>query len=198
MTAVAVSYVMLVLFDFDQKSQLVEIPDYGFSCLFARHAAVFARVLVHCGVVVHHADNGQVVPYAHLEVVGVVRGSNFYRAGAERFIDVSVRNDGNFTVGKRQIDGLTDKRRIAFVGRIHRDCGIAQHGFGTGGRNDDVLVGIGHRILKVPKMSFFGFVLHFRVGNRRFAIGAPVDNPVALINKAFFVHIDENFPYGFT
>ena len=45
---------------------------------------------------------------AHLEVVGIVRWSDFHRAGAEFAIDGCVRDDGNFAIHERQQDLLAD------------------------------------------------------------------------------------------
>ena len=80
--AVAMPHVVRVRLDLDERAAGFEV----FHDLFARGEAIhtlvrLARVRVHRAVVVHHADDFQIMAKPYLEVVGVVRGRDLDRAG---------------------------------------------------------------------------------------------------------------------
>ena len=88
-----------VRLNFYKQPEALHIGDDLLARFVAIEPRVFARLFVHRAVVVHHADHAQIVAKPHFEVVGVVRGRNFYRARAEFGVDVFVRDNGNFSIG---------------------------------------------------------------------------------------------------
>ena len=90
---------------------------------------------------------------AGLEVVRIVRRSDFHRAGAEFAVHRSVRDYWNFAIRERQHYFFTDQALVALVVRVHGDRGIAQHRFRARGRDDDVLFRSGDRVANVPKAA---------------------------------------------
>ncbi len=102
-----------------------------FDSLVARFESVkpgiFSGRCAHVGVVGHHVDFGQLVAAADFEVVGIVRRSNFHRAGAEFAIDVAVHDDRNFAIHQRQQHHLADQMLVALVLGMHGDRDVAQH-----------------------------------------------------------------------
>ena len=85
---------------------------------------------------------------------------------------------------------------IAFVARVDGDGGIAQHGFGARGGDDQIAVRADDRIADVPEVAG-GFLVHgFEIGDGGLAARAPVDHVLAAIDQAFFVEADEGFADG--
>ena len=127
MTAVTTAYVVLVRLDLLQNTHFFESRHNLLTRFVAIQSRKFACVFVHRAVVVHNADNGQIVTYAHFEVVRVVSGSNFYNARAEFHIDVFVGYNGNFAVDKGYYYRFAHQMLITFVVRIDGNGGIAEH-----------------------------------------------------------------------
>ena len=82
-------------------------------------------------------DQRQVVPLADLEIVEVVRRRDLHRAGALLRIGIFVGDDRDPAADQRQDDVLADQVLVALVVGMHRDGGIAQHGLGPRGGDDD-------------------------------------------------------------
>jgi hypothetical protein len=135
LAAVAVAHAVGVVLDFAQEALLFEIGDD----LLARHIAVEAGIRAAVGIdvarIVHDVDRGQMMALADGEVVGVVRGSNFYRAGAEVAADPLVENNGNFAADERQAEFLAVQVQIALVFRMNGNRRIAQQCFRPRGCN---------------------------------------------------------------
>jgi hypothetical protein len=129
-----------VVFFADQESLLLQIFQHSRARRVAVEAGVRAGVLVHVRVLVHHVDLRQVVAQAGLKIVGIVRRSHLHRAGAELGLREFVGDDGNLAVHQRQQNALAVKMRVAFVFRVHRNRGVAEHGLGARGGYRDELV----------------------------------------------------------
>ncbi len=141
LAAVALAERHNVIFRADQEAACLQICQNFLPRLEAVEAFVRAGVLVHLRDFVHHVDLRQVVAQAGLEVVGIVRGRNLDRAGAELGIGENVvGDDRDLAIHQRQQDVLAVQMTVALVGGVHGDRGIAQHGLRTRGGDDDVLV----------------------------------------------------------
>ena len=196
MAAVAMAHAVPVRFDFYEVAKRFQLLHHRLSALVAVHTAILARKRVHSAVLVHHFDYGEVVPKAHFKVVGVVRGGNFNAARAVLHIGVLVGNDGYGLVYYGQNYVFADIIFIPFVGGVYCHGGVAEHSFGTGGGNYQPLgVGAFEEVFEVPEMRIFVGVFHLRVRERRLALGAPVDNSVAVVNKALVIEVDEHLPH---
>ena len=80
---------------------------------FARFKTVETRVRPSCGahfrVVGHHVDFGQVVAASDFEIVRIVRGSYFHRAGAEFAIHDKIVNYRNLAIYQRQQNHFSEE-----------------------------------------------------------------------------------------
>ena len=76
------------------------------------------------------------------EVVGIVRGRDFDRAGAEVAADPLVENDGNLAVHQRQAQLLAVQMQVALVFRMNGDGDVAEHGLGARGGDGEKLASI--------------------------------------------------------
>ena len=140
---------------------------------------------------------------ADFVVVEIVGRGDFHAAGAEFRIAVIVGDDRDAAADQRQLDKFADQGFVAFIVRVNRDGGVAEHGFRASGRDDQVIVAfsglgaVGQRVFQVPQETFLVVVFHFEVGNRRVQLGVPVDQTLAAVDQAVFVQAHERFFNGF-
>ncbi len=156
---------------------------------------IWAGVLVHLRDFVHHVDLRQVVAQSGFEVVGIVRRRDLDRAGAELGIGEDVvGDDRDLAIHQRQQNVLAVQMAVALVAGVHGDGGVAQHGFGTRGGDDDVLVlGADNGIANLVDLARRVLVHHFEIGDRGDAARAPVDDVLAAIDQPFFIEANEGF-----
>ena len=114
---------------------------------------------------------------------------NLDAAGAELHVNVLVTEDRNLAVHDREDAGLADQVLVALVVRVDGNAGIAHEGLRTGSRNDQIARAVRQRIADVPQLARLGFVLNLSVGQRSRAVRAPVDDAVALVDKALVVQV---------
>ena len=117
-----------------------QIGDHALAGFEAIEAGVGSGGGGHLGVFVDDLDLGQVVALAGLEIVGVVRGRDLDDAGAEFGVGQIVEDDRDLAIHQRELDGLAVQVEIAGVLGIDGDGGVAEHGFGAGGGDDEVAV----------------------------------------------------------
>ena len=123
----------------------------------------------------------------HLKVVGVVGGGHLDTAGAKFHLGVVIGNNGNLLVHQGQNDLFAHNILVALIVGIDADTGVAQHGFRTGGGHNHLAAAVCQRIADVPQMPGLVHIFHFRIRQCGDTVGAPVDNPTALINQAFLI-----------
>ena len=143
-------------------------------------------------VVGEDAHHGQVVPLAHLEVVGIVGGGDLHHAGALFHVGVLVAHDGDLLVQQGQDHVAAVEMGVAGIFRIHRHGSIAQHGFRPGGGQLQHLPGLLYRVEQVIELALLLLVLHLGVGDGGIAAGAPVHHPVAPVDEALLVQPHEH------
>src|SRR5450830_474065 len=155
------------------------------------------------GVLVEDVEQRQVVALADFVVVEIVGRGDFHATGAEFRIAIIVGDDRDTTADQRQLDKLADQGLVALVFRVYRHGRVAEHGFRTGGGDDQVIQAVGglgavsQWITQVPEETFLVVVFHFEVGDRRVQLGVPVDQALAAIDQAIFVQAHESFLHRF-
>ena len=182
---------MLVVLNLDQIAAFLKVLYNRLAALVAVHALVLAAVCVDGRVLVEHENLLEVMALTHLEVVRVVARRNLNTAGAELHVNVLVTENRNLAVHDREDAGLADQMLVALVVRVDGNAGIAHEGLRTGGRNNEVARAVRQRIADVPQLARLGFVLNLSVGQRSRAVRAPVDDAVALVDKALVVQVYE-------
>ncbi len=100
--------VVSVRLNFYKVSPRLQLFDKLFAALVSVETRELARVFVHCAVVVHYSHGRKVMAKPDLEVVRVVRGSDFNHARAEFHIRVLVADDGYGLIDYRQNNVLAD------------------------------------------------------------------------------------------
>ena len=150
MATITMTDIVSMRLDFFEIARFFKLFNDGFSAFVTGHPLIFPRILVHNRPVVHNADYGKIVAKPHLEVVRVVRGRDFNRAGTEFKIYVIVRNDGNFSTDKRKNKRFADEVFISRIFRINRNGSVPEHGFGTSRRDDEIFVAVFEVISEMP------------------------------------------------
>src|SRR5205823_1704868 len=91
---------------------------------------------------------------------------------------------------------LADVRPAARVLGMYRDGGVAKHGLRTCGGDGDRSRSVGERVRDVVEIAV-GVVMHrFFVGERREAMGAPVNHPVSSVDQSLVPQPHEDLAYG--
>ena len=182
-----------------EQAVLLKPCDNGLTALIAVHARELAVALDDHRMLVKDIDLRQVVSLTHSIVVGVVRGSDLDEAGTEARVHVVIGEDGDLAVDDRQLDGLAHKGGL--LGILGRDghAGIAQHGLGTRGGNNNVILAVhrlGERVAQVPQMAVLVMVFGLVVRDSGGAVGAPVDDALTAIDQAVMIPIAKHATHG--
>ncbi len=128
---------------------------------------------------------------ADFEIVGVMGGSDFDRAGPEGHFDRIIGDDGNGFPADRNVNGLADEGSIPWVVRMNGNRNVTKHGFRPGRRDHDRTRIAG--IADLPEVRRLFFVSDLDVGEGGFAAGAPVGDGVAAVEGSFIVQVNEGF-----
>ena len=139
---------------------------------------------------VHDRRHRQAMPASDLEVVRVVRRGDLECAGAERRVDVVVRDHRDVPAGDRHADGAPHQVAVALVVRVHRDRGVAQHRLHARGRNDDRVVAV-----PVPDRDEFPLdlaVVDLDVADRALQRGRPVHEALGPVDEPVVEHLLED------
>ena len=190
--AVAMHDGMIVLIHVIEQVVLLEPRQDGLTALVARHAGELAIALHNDGMLVEDVDLLQAVGLAHRIVVWVVRRGDLDKAGAEIGVDVPIVENRDLAVDDGQLDRLAHERRLLGVLARNGDTGVAEHGLGARGGDDDVLLAVdrlGQGIAQMPKVALLILVLRLVVGDGGGAVGAPVDDALTAINQAVMVPV---------
>ena len=138
-----------------------------------------------------------------LEVVEVVRRRDLHRARALLGIRIFVGDDGDAAADQRQDHVLADERLVALVVGMHGDGGVAEHGLGPRGGDDDVgrcIVGVEgavlERIAQMPEVALHLDLLDFEVGDGGEQLRVPIDEALVLVDQPGAVEIDEHLAHG--
>ena len=162
--ALAVTYRMRTIFNFYQQPQFVQIF-YDILTAFIPFLSFIASGLFgHDTVFIDDNDGFQILPQAHLIVVGVMGRGDLYRAGTEFRINIVIGDDGDLPVHDRQQDFFAYQLAVPLVFRIHGHRRIAGDGFRTGGGNGQVFPFMtDDRIFDIPQMARVVLVLYFDI-----------------------------------
>ncbi len=143
------------------------------------------------------------MPPADLEIVEVVRGRDLDRAGAFLRIGIVVGDDRNAASDQRQDHMLADQVDVALVLGVHGHRGVAEHGLGPRGGDDDETRGILgaeglalQRIAQIPQAALDLDLLHLEIGNRGEQLGIPVHQPLVFVDQPVAMQFDEHFHDG--
>ena len=182
--------------DFFEEAELFHLRHALLAAFVAVEPGVLAALGVHGAVAVHDVDEFEVVTFADLIVVRVMGGRDLHAAGALFRVGVLVLDDRDPAVGERQVHGLADEVLVARIAGRDRHGGVAEHGFGTRGGDDEITGAVGERVAEMPELALHFAVDDFLVGKRALGGGAPVHHALAAVDVAFFIELDEHLADG--
>ncbi len=179
-----------------QIAAFLQVFDDGGAAFEAVHPLVAARVLSHRRVEGDADDGLQVVALADLKVHDVVAGGYLESAGAEGGVDRFVGDDGDVALDDGQEHLPADHRLVALVGGVHGDGDVGEDRLRPRGGDGDVLAAslpgvVEERVADVPEVALRLVVLDLQVGDGGVAARAPVGDPLAAIDEAVVVELDE-------
>ena len=119
------AYRMGNILDFNQIAFLVQLFYDFLSGLQSVHACKSACLFIHCAVIIHHANTGQVMSQPNLEVIRVMCRCNFYNTGTKFSVNIFIRNDGYFLIQNGNDTGLANQVLISFICGMYRNRSIA-------------------------------------------------------------------------
>ena len=140
----------------------------------------------------------KLVALADLVVGRIVARRHLDGAGAEGRVDGLIGNDLDAPAEHGQYGVAAHQLCVALVARVHGDGAIAQDGFRPGGGHRDVLIGRAFKVVAHrPQVAVGILVLHLEVADGGTALGAPVDQPLALVDPALVVEADKGIAHSF-
>ena len=180
-----------------------------------RGLGVGRAIGAHGALGVHQAVQRDLAALGDFVVVEVMRAGDLDRARPEGGIGVGVGDDGDQAAVFPGPDGdfakLADNGSVARVIDMNGHGAVAQHGFGTGGGDGNVVAGfakrfdavfvlfdvfvghaIGQRVFEVPHVAGNFEVLDFQIADRGFEMRIPVDQPFGAVDQPVLVHLDED------
>ena len=205
----------------DQQTRRGQFLEDPFACIKAVQAAKTRRGGVRDrGFSGEDADRFQAMALADFPVVEVMGRCDLHAAGAECRIHIVVSDDRDGAglpcaiVRQRQADPPPDQLCVAWVVRVHCNCGVAQHrfrtsgcdhqrldeqgasGFGVGGSQLDGDRVADQWIANLPDPALFFLAVDLQVRDRRLQRGVPVDQPFASVDQALLVQLHEDLEHG--
>ena len=195
MTSVALTYRNSQLLYLNQEAHLLEVADPLPTTLISIHALIFASELIHSSIIIHTRHNLKTVSLTYQEVVGVVRRGDFNSTCSLLGIRVFIGYNRNLSSDNRQYYGLAYQFRISLIVRIYSDCDISEHSLRPGSCNCNAFTAILRRIMEVPILALYIFVIYLCIRQSSHAVGAPVDKSVTLIDHTLFIQPDKELGY---
>ena len=191
---VAGAYVVSMRLHLNQIASCLQVCHNGFPGFIPIHTRILGVIRNNLGIIGHHIDYRQIMPSAHLKVVGVMGRCDLYNAGTKFHIHIAVCNHRDFSANQRQNHGLAHILLVAFILRVHCHCRITQQGLRTGGGKLQITAAVRKRIPQVPEEAVLLLKFHLCIGNGSVAVRAPVDDPFSPVDQTFFIIPDEHLP----
>ena len=183
-----------VLLDLVEEAGEIEVGDDFFPRREPVEPAItLRRHIVEPRVGVEDVDHRQVVPLADREIIEIVRRGDLDRTTAGLGVGVFIGDDRDQPADERQPHRFPDQLGIARIIGMHRDRGVAEHGFGPGGRDHDKAPRLAlDRIADMPQKAFGLAAVDLEVGDDRVHLRVPIDQPLVAVNQPLAIQLDED------
>ena len=146
---------------------------------------------------IEHVDHAQPGAAADLEIIEVMGRGDLHRTGALFRVRVAVGDDFDLSPGDRQDRVLADDVPEAFVVRVHRNAGIAQHGLRArcGDSHETIRLAL-DRVAEIPEMAVDLLLHDLEIGDRGVQLRVPVHKALVLEDQTLAVQLDEHLEDG--
>jgi len=194
LAAVTVADAVVVALHLDQVTAFFQILDQAFAAGIAIQPGIGSSRLPHGSVFRNNLKQVQGVFPAYLEVIEIMSRGDFERAGPEFTVNVRIGDHRQRPFHQRQQHFLADEGLVARVFRMDRNCGISQHGLGSGGCHNHRPLATDQRVAHVIEVPVELLALDFDIGQSGHAPRAPVDHPLAPVDETFLVEAHKYLP----
>jgi len=175
------------------------------------HALVRTTVFVDGTIVIEDIHKLEVGLGSALEIVVIVSGSDLDGTSTEFGIDQFIISDDlhDSTGNERMFKFLSNEVLVSRILGVDGNGGITQHGFNTGGGDDNFLISSLDLVGELDEDTEFVFaivagdrqesglvqifIFNFYVRKGSLELAAPVDQSVRSVDKALFKESDEGF-----
>ena len=124
--AIATRHFQFVRLDFLKQAKRLDIGDYLLARLEAVEAAVGLRgLVVDACLFGQYIDDLEVVTFAYLVVIKIVRGGNLHTACAKLGVDIVIGNDGYAAATQGQVDEFANEVGIAGILWVNSNGAVA-------------------------------------------------------------------------
>ena len=99
----------MVIFNFFKQAQRIHICNDFFTGIKTIHALIsLGRFFINACFLVKNIYFFQLMPFAYLIIIKIMRRGNFYAAAAKFLIHISVRNNRDIALTKRQANKFSN------------------------------------------------------------------------------------------
>ena len=199
LTSVMGTYIMSIIFNPYKESHLIQFLYNGLSCCITVHTAELAAVFIDGGIIIQNIDLRQIVTLSNLKVIRVMGRCDLNYTGTKLSVNISICNDRDLSVDNREHQLLSNDILISVIIGMDCYCSITKHGLRSCSRKLKESCGaygsviLDQRVLDMPEMACLLFIFYLGIRNGGITYRTPVDDPAALVDPAFFVHLAEYF-----
>ena len=176
-------------------------------------------ICAHRAFGVHQAVHRNATAFGDLIVVEIMRAGDLHGTRTKVLVRVFIGDDRDqaavFLGADGDFDQLAHDGGITLVRWVHSHRAVAQHGFGAGGGDGDIValflkrdvavlvllhIGVGRptceRVFEVPHVACDLDILYLKVGDRGFKMRIPVHQPLAAVDQTLVVHLNKDLDDG--
>ena len=187
MAAVASTDVVRIRLNLDEITALLQLFHNRFTALKALQADKFAAVFVDVTRVCIHAQHRKSLPHRHFKIIRIMRRRNFHSPRTEFHLAVFITHDRYFATHSGDNDRLSNEVLVARIFGIHGNAGVTKHSLRACCRHRDGIALIRRIITHMPEVAVLFLIFHLGIGQRSFAVRAPINDAITAINQALVI-----------
>ena len=149
--AIAAGNLEFVRLDLLEQPERLDILDYFLARLEAVESAIrFRCLIVDARLFSQYVDDLEIVAFAYLIVIEIMRWRDFYTAGTKLRINIVIGNNGYPAATQRQVDKFPDQMRIARIFWMDSHSAVAQECLGARSGDNQMLVALRDGVAEMP------------------------------------------------
>ena len=189
--------IVRVIGHFSEQTKLVQLLGHGFARLLARHAGVLTACCVEATILLIDVHHRQLEACAALPVSRIVRRRDLDRTGAKVRLHLVVQDDRDVAPDQRQHQRRAMQVLPAFVVRVHRHSGIAEHRLGARSGHSHILaITAFHWVAQLVQLVLARLVVDLIIRDGCHQHAVPVDDARTAVDQAFLPQTHEALAHG--